>query len=78
MGIPATVIPALGPWRDTHLLIEGPAALALGNCCLVRMALGQPRRFWDLPWEGLSISSPCGVPVLILPSGRLTVLKLPA
>jgi len=24
-----TVHPATGPWRDTHLLIEGPAAVAL-------------------------------------------------
>lgn len=59
--------PALGPWRDTHLLIEGPAALAL-QLLFSEDWHWATEEILDLPWEP-SIPSHHAVPVLILPSG---------
>lgn len=59
--------PALGPWRDTHLLIEGPAALAL-QLLFSEDWHWATEEILDLPWEP-SIPSHHTVPVLIFPSG---------
>lgn len=56
-----------GPWRDTHLEIEGPAALALQFVFLEDWHWatdGIPELNWELP-----AAPATGVPVLVLPSG---------
>lgn len=57
----------LGPWRDTHLLIEGPAALAL-QLVFCEDWHWATEEILDLPWEP-SVPSHHAAPVLILPSG---------
>jgi cardiolipin synthase A/B len=57
----------IGPWRDTHLRIEGPAALALQLVFLEDWHWAT-EEIPELPWEPVT---PSGhhAPVLILPSG---------
>ncbi|CAN0273766.1 unnamed protein product [Ectocarpus sp. 12 AP-2014] len=57
----------IGPWRDTHLMIEGPAALALQLVFLEDWHWAT-EEIPELPWSPL-IPSGHGTPVLILPSG---------
>jgi cardiolipin synthase A/B len=57
----------LGPWRDTHLLVEGPAALAL-QLVFSEDWHWATEEILDLPWEP-SVPGHHTVPVLILPSG---------
>jgi cardiolipin synthase A/B len=57
----------IGPWRDTHLRIEGPAALALQAVFLEDWHWATDE-IPDLPWEPVARTQH-GVPVLILPSG---------
>ncbi|HDZ47400.1 hypothetical protein LCGC14_0056970 [marine sediment metagenome] len=59
--------PRIGPWRDTHLMIEGPAALALQLVFLEDWHWAT-EEIPELPWSPL-IPSGHGTPVLILPSG---------
>nr|WP_282571236.1 cardiolipin synthase [Methylonatrum kenyense] len=59
--------PTLGPWRDTHLRIEGPAALAL-QLVFVEDWHWATEDILDLPWTPVTESAR-GVPVLVLPSG---------
>lgn len=59
--------PRVGPWRDTHLRIDGPAALALQAVFLEDWHWAT-QEIPDLPWEPTARSQQ-GVPVLILPSG---------
>jgi cardiolipin synthase A/B len=56
-----------GPWRDTHLRIEGPAALAL-QWVFIEDWYWAKQEIPELPWEPVRPSGH-GVPVLILPSG---------
>jgi cardiolipin synthase len=56
-----------GPWRDTHLRIDGPAALALQSVFMEDWHWAT-EEIPDLPWEPVRRSHH-GVPVLILPSG---------
>lgn len=56
-----------GPWRDTHLRIEGPAALAL-QWVFVEDWYWAKEEIPELPWEPVRPSGH-GLPVLILPSG---------
>lgn len=72
--------PRIGPWRDTHLRVEGPAALALQLAFVEdwHWATGDVP---ELPWEpvpvdgggggegGANLPSNRDEPVLILPSG---------
>lgn len=58
---------SLGPWRDTHLKLEGPAALALQLVFLEDWHWAT-EEVPELPWEP-SVPSANGVPALILPSG---------
>ncbi|MCE8002767.1 cardiolipin synthase [Billgrantia ethanolica] len=57
----------LGPWRDTHLKLEGPAALAL-QLVFIEDWHWATEEVPDLPWEP-SVPSVNGVPALILPTG---------
>jgi cardiolipin synthase A/B len=57
----------IGPWRDTHLHIDGPAALALQSVFLEDWHWAT-QTIPDLPWEPVARTEQ-GVPVLILPSG---------
>ncbi|PMR67173.1 cardiolipin synthase [Halomonas heilongjiangensis] len=59
--------PRIGPWRDTHLMIEGPAALALQLVFLEDWHWAT-EELPDLPWEPV-VPSHHATPVLILPSG---------
>ncbi|PMR75545.1 cardiolipin synthase [Billgrantia endophytica] len=59
--------PDLGPWRDTHLLLEGPAALALQLVFLEDWHWAS-EEVLDLPWEPIERYEH-DAPVLILPSG---------
>ncbi|MCC5882186.1 MAG: cardiolipin synthase [Halomonas sp.] len=58
---------SLGPWRDTHLKLEGPAALAL-QLVFIEDWHWATEEVPDLPWEPAEPTSN-GVPALILPSG---------
>jgi cardiolipin synthase A/B len=57
----------IGPWRDTHLKIEGPAALAMQLVFLEDWHWAT-EELPELPWEPV-VRSDQGAPVLILPSG---------
>jgi cardiolipin synthase A/B len=57
----------IGPWRDTHLRIEGPAALALQSVFIEDWHWAT-EEIPDLPWQPVRRTGH-GVPVLILPSG---------
>ncbi|MGL6253582.1 MAG: cardiolipin synthase, partial [Billgrantia desiderata] len=57
----------LGPWRDTHLKLEGPAALAL-QLVFIEDWHWATEEVPDLPWEP-TVPSVNGVPALILPTG---------
>lgn len=57
----------LGPWRDTHLKLEGPAALAL-QLVFIEDWHWATEEVPDLPWEP-AVPSVNGVPALILPTG---------
>lgn len=59
--------PQLGPWRDTHLVVEGPAALALQLVFLEDWHWAT-EDILDLPWTP-SIHRGHATPVLVLPSG---------
>ncbi|MGJ7462545.1 cardiolipin synthase [Halomonas sp. MA07-2] len=59
--------PRIGPWRDTHLLIEGPAALALQLVFLEDWHWAT-EELPELPWSPV-VPSHHGTPVLILPTG---------
>ena len=58
---------SIGSWRDTHLMIEGPAALALQLVFLEDWHWAT-EELPDLPWSPVSPSNH-GMPVLILPTG---------
>jgi len=58
---------AFGPWRDTHLRIDGPAALALQSVFTEDWHWATDE-ILDLPWRPRAPPEE-GVPVLILPSG---------
>jgi len=55
----------IGPWRDTHLRVEGPAALAL-QLAFVEDWFWATEEIPALPWEPAEAGDE---PVLILPSG---------
>lgn len=57
----------LGPWRDTHLLLEGPAALAL-QLVFIEDWHWATEEIPDLPWRPTEPGEN-GVPALVLPSG---------
>jgi cardiolipin synthase A/B len=57
--------PSFGPWRDTHLRVEGPAALAL-QLSFVEDWYWATETIPELPWEPVEAGDE---PVLILPSG---------
>ncbi len=59
--------PGIGPWRDTHLKLEGPAVFSLQLSFLEdwHWASGE---ILDFDWQPATASEN-GVPVLILPSG---------
>ena len=57
----------IGPWRDTHLKIEGPAALAMQLVFLEDWHWAT-EELPELPWEPV-VRSDQGAPVLVLPSG---------
>lgn len=57
----------IGAWRDTHLAIEGPAALALQFVFLEDWHWAT-EEILDLPWQPV-LPSGHNAPVLILPSG---------
>ncbi|MBF8221072.1 cardiolipin synthase [Halomonas sp. 328] len=59
--------PRIGPWRDTHLMIEGPAALALQLVFLEDWHWAT-EELPELPWEP-TLPSHHASPVLILPTG---------
>ncbi|MFB9146533.1 cardiolipin synthase [Halomonas alkalicola] len=59
--------PRIGPWRDTHLMIEGPAALALQLVFLEDWHWAT-ETLPELPWAPV-VPSHHGMPVLILPTG---------
>ncbi|ACL73588.1 phospholipase D/Transphosphatidylase [Thioalkalivibrio sulfidiphilus HL-EbGr7] len=59
--------PRIGPWRDTHLHIQGPAALALQSVFIEDWHWAT-EEIPDLLWEAV-VRSHHGDPVLILPSG---------
>nr|WP_232230288.1 cardiolipin synthase [Halomonas sp. 1513] len=59
--------PRIGPWRDTHLMIEGPAALALQLVFLEDWHWAT-EELPDLPWSPV-VPSHHGATVLILPTG---------
>lgn len=59
--------PAVGPWRDTHLKIEGPAAVALQLAFLEDWHWASGGRVLELEWSPRPAAN--GMPVLILPSG---------
>lgn len=59
--------PRIGPWRDTHLKIEGPAALALQFVFLEDWHWATDE-IPELPWKPMTPSGH-DAPVLILPSG---------
>ncbi len=58
---------SLGPWRDTHLKLEGPAALAL-QLVFIEDWHWATEEVPDLPWEPAEPTSN-GVATLVLPSG---------
>ncbi|MFQ3786727.1 cardiolipin synthase [Halomonas sp. A29] len=58
---------SLGPWRDTHLKLEGPAALAL-QLVFIEDWHWATEEIPDLPWEPAEPTSN-GAPALVLPSG---------
>lgn len=58
----------LGPWRDTHLKLEGPAALAL-QMVFVEDWYWATEQIPDLDWQPAPQNSHKTLPVLILPSG---------
>jgi cardiolipin synthase A/B len=59
--------PAIGPWRDTHMRIEGPAVFGLQLSFLEdwHWSTGE---ILDYDWQAAPAASD-GVPVLIVPSG---------
>jgi cardiolipin synthase A/B len=57
----------LGPWRDTHLKLEGPAALAL-QLVFIEDWHWATEEILDLQWKPTEPGEN-GVPTLILPSG---------
>ncbi|PYG04311.1 cardiolipin synthase [Thioalkalivibrio sp. ALE21] len=59
--------PKIGPWRDTHLRIEGPSALALQSVFLEDWHWAT-EEIPELEWQPATMADD-GVPVLILPSG---------
>ncbi|WP_235017459.1 cardiolipin synthase [Nitrincola tapanii] len=59
--------PSLGHWRDTHMALEGPAALAL-QLVFAEDWHWATEEVLDLPWYP-SAHSGHAAPVLILPSG---------
>ncbi len=59
--------PRIGPWRDTHLKLEGPAALSL------QLSFAEDWHWAagalpELDWDPVPAEEP-GLPVLVLPSG---------
>jgi cardiolipin synthase A/B len=59
--------PAVGPWRDTHLKIEGPAAVALQLAFLEDWHWASGGHVLELEWSPRPAAN--GMQVLILPSG---------
>src|SRR5690606_1223236 len=64
--------PDVGPWRDTHIRIEGPATLGAQLSFVEdwHWATGQSI---DLRWEPHAASDTADAPVLIAPSGPADV-----
>ena len=59
----------IGPWRDTHLRVRGPAAVAL-QMTFLKDWFWATRRPLDLAWTPVTAPSEgSGEPVLVIPSG---------
>ena len=59
---------SIGPWRDTHLKLEGPAALAL-QMVFLEDWYWATEQIPELGWEPMKPDHNHTLPVLILPSG---------